>query len=517
MATRAPTTFAVDDGADVGAMADAVGASVSTPERTHRRWYDTFDWDLWDAGLVLEVDERGDGRCRAVLRDRHDHLPRFTQVVDAVPTVAEDLPAGPWRRALGSLLGLRALVPVAEADVATTELQVTDRRDKCVAMASVETVAAPGGSTTWVRIVPVRGYDDAARDLAAAVASWPGVTPSEGHPLAGATLEGRTPGISGTEVDLHLEADEPAVHAVAAMLRRFQWVMSTLEPWLQGAPDTEFLHDWRVALRRSRSVLKLARDIVPARDLDLWRPRLRDLQQRSGELRDLDVFVLEFDTYLGLVPEEYVEDLDPLRALLDRRRAQALREFEAHIASAEHHRLRNEQATFVDRLAHIPPAEHVAAGARDADRPIGDVGVERIRRAHRRVVKRGRRIDDDSPAADLHEVRIATKEFRYAIELHASLLDPDATKQLLKRLKSLQDLLGGFQDAEAHAAAMGAFAEDLVAGHDAPARSVMTIGLLAQAFTDRNADVRDRFHEEFGRFDDRATRDLLDRSLGGRS
>lgn len=507
----APVTIAPGD------IASAIGGTGEKTTRATRRWFDTFDWDLWHAGMVLEVDEEASGRSVAVLRGRDDHQPRWTQVVSSVPQCRDDLPPGPWRRDLADLLGVRALVTVAEAQIESTDIVVTDGRDKRVAMVRIEAFG-PGRDdpTTWLRVVPVRGYEAQASAVTERLIDVDGVVPTHTHPLASFTVGDRTPGSSGTEVRLRLEPEVPAVHAVADMLRSFHWVMTTLEPWLVGAPDTEFLHDWRVALRRSRSVLKLAKGIVRTRDLDTWRPRLRDLQQRSGDLRDLDVFVLEFDSYLTLVPSEFLDDLEPLHELVLSRRTSELARFERYIDSRDHERLRSEYAVFIDRLAHAEPEDEVSVGAGDASRPIGEVGRQGILRAHRRVLRRGRRIGPDSPPQDLHEVRIATKEFRYAIELHSSLLDPQETKALLKRLKSLQDLLGGFQDAEAHAAQLEEFAEAMVADDAAPvpARTLMAIGLLSQAFTDKNADVRARFDVEFEHFDSRETRQRLDAALG---
>lgn len=514
MAPTDPLTFLASNASTATDVAAAAQAVVAGTMQVTRRWFDTFDWDLWHAGVVLEADAKASGGYQVVLRGRVDHQPHWTQVTDTIPSSADQLPVGPWRRSLGDLLGIRALVPIAEAEVTSTEITATDKRDKKVAGALIETVApADSEPTTFVRVVSVRGYDAEAADLATRLGGLEDLRPSKLHPLSAATIGGRTPGTSGTEVRVTLVPDQSAISAIADMLRNFHRVMSTLEPWLVNAPDIEFLHDWRVALRRSRSVLKLARDIIPQRDLEMWRPRLRDLQQRSGELRDLDVFVLEFDSYVDLVPDEFAADLDPLRELLHSRRRAARDEFEHYVSSRDHDRLRADYGAFIDRLAHTEPTEEVIAAAPDAAEPIRSTGVARIRKAHRRVIKRGRKIRPDSPAGDLHDVRIATKELRYAIELHSSILAKKDVKALLKRLKRLQDVLGAFQDAEAHASAMGLFADYLVATGDAPARSIMAIGVLSQAFTDRNAELRDRFDEVFARFDHTKTVNKLDRAL----
>lgn len=475
----------------------------------HRVWFDTFDGDVWNAGLVLEADRTGRGQ-EVTLRSRDDHSVRWVQRVDDVPRAAEDLPAGPWRRSLGAVLGLRALVPVAEAQVTVTDAARTDARGKRVVEVRIEDVASgEGGATGWVRVVPVRGYERDAADLATLLGALDALTATDEHPLI--DLAPRFVGDTRSPV-VDLDPDLPAHRAMAAMLDRFERTMTDIEPWLDDPPDTEFLHDYRVALRRSRSVLKLARGVLDPADLDRWRPELRDLQQRTGPLRDLDVFVLEFGDHHDMVPAEFAAELGPFRELLDRRRADEQRRLRRYLATALHERRRRSYRAFLDALlvADAPDTPDTP----DAASPIAEVGAARIRAAHRRVVRRGRRIDAGSPAEDLHEVRIAGKELRYAIELHSSLLDPEARKELVVTCKSLQDLLGAFQDAEVHAAAMYGFADELVAAGDAPARCIMALGLLAQGFADREVEIRARFAASFARFERPETAEVLDRAVG---
>ena len=58
----------------------------------------------------------------------------------------------------------------------------------------------------------------------------------------------------------------PAGRAVATVLSA---LMDTMEANVSGTVrdiDTEFLHDLRIAVRRTRSTLKLAGDVLPAGD-----------------------------------------------------------------------------------------------------------------------------------------------------------------------------------------------------------------------------------------------------------
>ena len=61
-------------------------------------------------------------------------------------------------------------------------------------------------------------------------------------------------------------------------------------PGTIGDVDTEFLHDVRVAVRRTRSLLKLGRPALPAHVREAWEPQFKWLGDLTTPVRDLDVY-----------------------------------------------------------------------------------------------------------------------------------------------------------------------------------------------------------------------------------
>ena len=105
-------------------------------------------------------------------------------------------------------------------------------------------------------------------------------------------------------------------------------MLEVIEANLEGTiadVDTEFLHDLRVSVRRSRSVQRELKRVFPPDELAHYRAEFRWLQQVTGDVRDLDVHVLEFDDMRALVPEAMRDDLDPLLRVLRARRSTARR------------------------------------------------------------------------------------------------------------------------------------------------------------------------------------------------
>ena len=77
---------------------------------------------------------------------------------------------------------------------------------------------------------------------------------------------------------------------------------------------------------------------------------------------------------------------------------------------------------------------------------IGTLGHRAIRRAYRRLVKRGSSIQANPTAEDLHALRIRSKRLRYLLEFLRDLIG-EPGKRVIKQLVRLQDILGAHQDA----------------------------------------------------------------------
>ena len=80
--------------------------------------------------------------------------------------------------------------------------------------------------------------------------------------------------------------------------------------------DSEFLHDLRVAVRRTRSLQRQFKAVYPER-LQHFRDEFKRIQAITGDLRDLDVYLLDFPALKASLPEQMQADLDPLLGLLE--------------------------------------------------------------------------------------------------------------------------------------------------------------------------------------------------------
>jgi CHAD domain-containing protein len=125
------------------------------------------------------------------------------------------------------------------------------------------------------------------------------------------------------------------------------------------------------------------------------------------------------------------------------------------------------------------------------------------------MVKMGKAIDDDSPAADLHELRKVGKELRYLLEFFTSLYAPEVVKPFVKTLKDLQDQLGRFQDREVQANSLRELAPDVK-----NPMTLMAMGVLVDRFIKEEADARLEFADRFAAFASSDQRSVVKEHFG---
>jgi CHAD domain-containing protein len=449
-------------------------------------WLDTFDWRLHSAGLVLRQRNLANGRAArsagANGSGRPGELVLTTAAGDQVasaslmaprwPALLGAIPPGPLRDQLGPVAGVRALLPLARADGTLTLLRVLDGEQKTIARIRLEvaSLTQPAGRRLPARLVltPVRGYQSetgrAARLLAAG-----GFEPSYGSVLAAVLAgTGRQPGDYPGSVAVTLPAPAPARAAVAGVLLGLADTIEANVGFVIGDVDIEFLHDLRVAVRRTRSALKLAGDVLPGGLAARFAPEFKWLGDLTTPTRDLDVSLAGFGGLAERLRAAAPADLEPLRAQLAQRRAAERRKLLRGLRSARFAGLMTAWRAALNDAADRPGR----GGAQGPD--IGSLAADRIGRAYRQVTRRGAamsaaRTAGGPPAEDMHALRKRCKELRYLLEFFGSLYEPAALRRAVKHLKGLQDCLGDFQDAEVQREEIREFATVMLTQPGAPA------------------------------------------------
>lgn len=469
-----------------------------------RRYLDTFDWALWRSGGRLLVER--DGRATRLRWEPAGGRSARTMRLEREPRFAADLPAGVVRREVADAAGERALLPAGQAEVRRTLVRVADGRAKTVARVWLETArtagedAPTGPGRRTLRVEPLTGYAAAGAEVAARLAAVLPLAPDERDELAdAAAAAGRTPGDYTSKVAVRLTPGEPAERAVRRVLSR---LLATLAANVEGTVrdlDPEFLHDLRVATRRTRTCLGQLRGVLSPGTFAPFAEEFRWLGDATSLCRDLDVFLLDLEARRREVTPAAAANLGPLIAHLRARREEAHRALAGKLESARFTKLVRRWQRVLGRRA---------PGGEDGARPIAEVAGERTLRTYRRLVRHGEALPPDPPATAMHRLRIDAKKLRYLLEFFAGLWDAEAVAAVVRELRAVQDALGRYHDAWIQSEQLPALGGELIAA-GAGAGALLAMGELAAALNQRQAAELAAFADRFAPFAAEATRARL--------
>jgi CHAD domain-containing protein len=478
-------------------LCDRLDVTTGRPRTLDRELLDTFDGRLRATGLAAERSVgRGDARA-ITLREPGAPL-REAQVAVAKRYLAEELPGGPLRDRLAPALGVRALLPLVRVRSRTRSLDVLNRDAKTVVRMELEDAEVVDDGRAGVplgprlRVEPVLGYDKAFERTARVLTAELGLAPAEAPLLDQAlTAAGGRPRMSSTAA-LELVRGTRADEAGGRVLMRLAAIADQNVPGTLADLDTEFLHDLRVSVRRARSVLRELRGVFPPAERAHLRAELRWVQALTGPVRDLDVQLLGWDELTASLSPERRADVALLHDLLSQRRATEFRALGRGLRSRRFAYAMNDWRL----LAGLAPAPASAPERPLAGLAIEAVAGDRIRSVHRRMVRDGRGIDDDSPPEALHK---RGKELRYLLELFGTLFPRSVVKPMVSALKGLQDVLGRFQDRAIQADLLRGLGRELAASEGGP-DALMALGLVMEALHADQGAARARFAERFELF-----------------
>jgi len=503
------TDLLLPEEADIASVADAIRAHVHCDEgragHSVTRYLDSFDWSLYLAGATLE--DRLDERGRVLIwRVRDPNRVDAVQPIDADPGLIDSVPVGPVRERLAPPLGVRRLLPMAEVRTQSLMLRVLNDDEKTVARILVERhwlAQAPAGTDipllARLRLLPVRGYRQELDATAALLPQNLRLGPAQVSLFERAlAAAGRAPGSYSSKLDYRLD---PQQRADAATKEILLGLLETIAVNVDGAKanlDSEFLHDLRVATRRTRSALSQIKGVFPPDIVDDFKARFAWLQQVTGPLRDLDVYLLDYPRLRDSLPPRLGNDLEPLRDWLSAHYAEEQDKLAAALESSQFLGLLQDWRRF---LTSPVPSE---TGLANAARPIKAVADRRIWRMFRRVRDEGRAITDASPAPEMHELRKSCKKLRYLMEFFQSLYAEKEVRGPIKQTKRLLDNLGAYQDLSVQAEHLRETAERMHAEGAADVGSLLAMGALIERMLDTRQQARQAFGRTFAEFDDDA-------------
>ena len=386
---------------------------------------------------------------------------------------------------------LRELVesslPVRLRGMPIPEVMIRSRREVymvrteggCVAELSLDSSAAllpgrrKGVPFSEVELEYVEGPPEGFDELVRVIAGLPGLSASarSKHRRALELLE--LPVMEHAAPPVPMQPGD-TTDEVARAVCAAQWSnVRAFEPGTRISLDVEYLHKMRVSTRRLRAALRTFDGCFTRRAQDYLQNNLRWLAAVLGEVRDMDVQLLQLDERRQALSPEPAAGWDHLREVLQRRRQAALERMREALDSERYRRL-CQRAPEAFRTAPRRPLAHPGR------RPVAFHGEDLVTRRAAQFSRAVKRVRKRPVPGRVHALRIRGKKLRYTCEFFAPLYRPDYKAQV-KLLARFQDVLGLFNDSCVCGELARALRDEALADDGAPGRYLYVLGLLDAA------------------------------------
>lgn len=414
-----------------------------------------------------------------------------------------ELPDGPLKRALSDLSPLRRLLPIGSGEMQHAVLALVDDQEKTHCRAYLLFLSDRGGhSAALARLQGIKGYDASLDALRGRIQELGGsgfdIDALYDKFFPAAAADEASPGV---KIGIDASAFDAANRIISAHIP----MARANEHGIIADYDTEFLHDYRVHLRKIRSVLSLFQGIYSDIQASRLKSSFATIMARTNRLRDLDVQLQQRQACHDLVPKSLHHGLDALYGLLADQRTAEQAKLSRYLRSR---RYKQEIAGLAALFAR---PQNLKQG-RNAHLPAHDYACRLIWKRYRKVCRIASGIDAGTPDAEVHALRIECKKLRYLMEFFEPVFPPAPFKSLLKPLKSLQQNLGLFNDYSVQQASLQATLRGLSGGMGASSLEIaQSVGALTAVLHARQLEERSKVVKSFAQFNSPQTQQTFSR------
>ncbi|MEX1217611.1 MAG: CHAD domain-containing protein [Acidimicrobiales bacterium] len=489
---RYEVTAAGDFASVLAVLTDHLKLRVLSIETVERCWLDTAAATLEGADTMLEYRlPVAEGSPSLSWSAAGRMLAHDACVSATLPVGASDLPDSWSFERLTGLLGPDRLLASTKVNSQIALLASLDDEQKTTARVTLDSSQRPDGYLLpmVLEIFPLRGYETEAATLEQRVQEKIALFPSD------LSVKDRVLNDTTSETSTGLRTSLSAASAWRDALQRLTETMTASFAGVLSGDDPKNLHDFRVAVRRTRTLLQDGAEVIDPESRDRFRHEYRWLGDITTPTRDADVLSFEFPKLAGAVSNSRDVDLTSFLDVLERHRANCHTEMVTELRSLR-------RAEFGIAWLEFLADDDAWTGCGElAEAPVVSVLTKRVERAHHQLIRNGKKISKKSPAISLHELRKEGKRLRYLLECFGPLYNQDAYHTVVEPLRELQNVLGEFQDTEVQATAVLHLAAKLV---DGPTdTSYAAVEAVAERLAVRAVRARSQFAQVFGQFDTR--------------
>ena len=483
-------------------LAKKCNAELTSQHYTLKTFYDSFDWRLYNAQLLCEFNQSKTS-SRLDLKNFQTNQLVASVEMEAIPTFATEFTGTPLAKIFEPLLEMRALSSITTLDVQIYRLNILNNDQKTVARLFIEEYEL---IKNRVIIQPIKGYDKSASKLSGLLNEFFNLNRLTKSILVPALkIQGHKPKNYSSKLAIKLEPNRRADEACKIIYKQLLKTIKVNEQGTIDDVDSEFLHDFRVAIRRTRAGLGQLKNVLSAKQVQHYSEYFAWLGKITGLTRDLDVYLLSFEDYKRSLPSSMQDNLNPLQEFLALKQSAAQKELAQHLKSKKYRSGLTDWEKYLKQAVEEKPTE------RSAMLSIKELADLRIWKTYQKVLNEGHAIDDNSPAIALHDLRKTCKKLRYLMEFFQNLYPEAEIKTLIKALKGFQEVLGDFQDYEVQEHTLKIFSEEMLHAPIPPSsHTFLAMGILVQQLDNKRLQAREQFSGRFTTFKETQTQTLFE-------
>ena len=454
-------------------------------------YFDTFDWRLYRQGYHL------------YLFNRKLHLYQFTnrkiEIIEDFHSLAADildLQDGSILRKITEIIDVRALLGIAHIRVLRKSFKILNREHKTISWITIEQSKIKDKSRYIdidlnFEIKPLRGYTNQVQSILKSLRPT-GITVCRDDLLKlGLTRLNRTLFDYTSKSSIQLSRQMSALEATKQIYLNMLEIIRRNENGIIKDIDIEFLHDFRVAIRRTRSALGQIKGILDDDIVLRAKDYFTFLGRSTNKLRDIDVYLLREPQYKLMVPVELRQYLNPFFKTLEEQRKMEHRLLIKIIKSAKFKRILSEWESY---LKSNEVVSHRKYGS------VSDLARKVINKRNKKVLDFGRKILLTGSDDLLHELRIECKKLRYLLEFFQSLYKPEKIHYLIKKLKFLQDNLGDLNDLFIQQERLIYSAREIKPTSLREKNTILTLGILIGKLNEKQLIIKKEFAKLFSSY-----------------
>ena len=242
-----------------------------------------------------------------------------------------------------------------------------------------------------------------------------------------------------------IESLSPYSDAIGASRILFLRLTSKLNThWQEILHDAqnECLHDFRITIRKIRTLLSQLGDVVPEPGLSIQCEAFKSVMDKTSLLRDIEVC----NQMLKKTVEEISsagQIIEPIQNHMESYEKQERKNLIEFLKSDKYQQILNQWGDFLETLSNddINPERSRS--------PIRLVASEAIAIRYLKTIKQAEKLlNDETDIERIHKLRKSGKELRYLVDLFSELYTDKVVTKVIKQLKKFQDCLGNRQDSE---------------------------------------------------------------------